>query len=273
MVSRGRRISTIENAVKQVRHNRDSVEVTDVHRDIQINLMLASILSDLVGLGSTGSTFRTLELADGPLERGTSKQRVRTATTDLLEDRLEDVVELRLRERTSGAGTKNVRRRRAERCGNVGTRGIADPLAEGAGLVRRGRGFLLAVIIGTDTGFDIAFDFAHGLHFGIRDLAGHASNVRSLLKTRNHPLFAELLDVIAQTSAIDGLIGERKDILTFQHATEVNGGKGVHLPFLIRIRHAFSFREGRNLRSILGSEDGQEICEVFTITGNIVSSR
>ena len=272
MVSRGRRISTIENAVEQVRHNRDSVEVTDVHRDIQINLMLASILSDLVGLGSTGSTFRTLEFADSPLERGTSKQRVRTATTDLLEDRLEHVVKGRLRQGTSSRGV-DVSRRRAERCGNVGTRGIADPLAKRTSLVRRGRGFLLAVIIGTDTGFDIAFDFAHGLHFGIRDLAGHASNVRSLLKTRNHPLFAELLDVIAQTSAIDGLIGERKDILTFQHATEVNGGKGVHLPFLIRIRHAFSFREGRNLRSILGGEDGQEICEVFTITGNIVSSR
>jgi len=130
---------------------------------------------------------------------------------------------------------------------------------------------LLAIIVGADAGFDVALDLAHRLHLGVRNLAGHASDVGSLLEAGDHPLLAELLDVIAQTSAINGLVGEGQDVLTFEHAAEGDGAQGVNLPLLIRIRHALGLGEGRDLRSILGGEDGEEVGKIFTISRYVVS--
>ena len=131
---------------------------------------------------------------------------------------------------------------------------------------------MLAVVVGADAGFDVALDLAHRLHLGVRNLAGHASNVRSLLEAGNHPLLAELLDVVAQTSAVNGLVGEGQNVLTFKHAAERDGAEGVDLPFLVRIGHALRLGEGRNLGSILGGEDSEEVGQIFTITGYVVSS-
>ncbi|NCU72371.1 MAG: hypothetical protein EBY66_05090 [Candidatus Fonsibacter lacus] len=247
------------------------MEIADVNGHVEVDLVLRGILRDHVGLRGAGRTFRALELADRTLERGTGKQRVGATATDLLEDRLEHVVEGRLTQ-GAGAGRVDVAGGRAEGSGHVRTGRVADPLAEGTQLVGGRRSLLLAIIVGADAGFDVALQFAHRLHLGIRNLAGHASNVGSLLEAGNHPLLAELLNVVTDTSAVDGLIGEGEDILTFQHATEGDRGKAIDLPLLIGIGHSLRLGERRDLGSILGSEDGQEVREVFTVARHIVSS-
>src|SRR6185295_7643551 len=94
---RGRR-SAVQDAVKQIGDDRDRVEVAFIDRDVQVDLVLGRILRDHVGLGRTRRAGRTLEAGNRSLERGASVERVTTATTDLLEDRLEHIVEIALSE-------------------------------------------------------------------------------------------------------------------------------------------------------------------------------
>ena len=190
---------------------------------------------------------------------GHERQVVRCACDAI--NRRNQVIETALSQRTArmnrGSGS-------AESSRNVSRTSRVNPVAQtteainGASTV-----FSRAVIRGAQGGFNVALDFADGLGFSLSNLR-RTNGLNGVLKVRHHEVAAELLDVVAETSAATEFVGERCNVSTFGHTGGHRGSEGVNGPFN-ECRCRLALRSGRKHGSFLGGEDSQDVGQVFTI--------
>ena len=239
-------------------HDLHNTEVGLKQRHAQGDLLGTCVLVDLISGLSSGS-FSTGEVGDNLAEGHVGHTGKVAHFTSLGVDATKDVVQITLSE----CAGLNRSSRGAVGGGDIAGASRVDPVTKTTQLVGVHTIFGLTVVVGANRKLNVTLDLAHGLSFSLSNI-GRANGADSFLQVRHKVVAAELLNVVAETSAGSELVGERGHVTTFVDAGSIRSSKLVNSPLVeSRLSCTLSTKGGNG--GFFGSKNGKDVTKILTV--------